>query len=84
MYFFGGGIQHASAGTTSYGTSIHIVDLGVTYVPQDVFEMYLQDINPRYTQLQLGVCTDRFGLVLPKTKQNHNLRIGFFASKTIK
>lgn len=48
-YYFGGGIQHAPAGTTPYGTPIRVVDLGVTHVPQDVFEMYLQDIGPRYT-----------------------------------
>ncbi|KAK9282281.1 hypothetical protein L1049_005195 [Liquidambar formosana] len=48
-YFFGGGIQHAPAGTTPYGTPIRVVDLGVTHVPKDVFEMYLQEISPRYT-----------------------------------
>ncbi|CAK7349350.1 unnamed protein product [Dovyalis caffra] len=48
-YYFGGGIQHSPAGTTPYGTPIKVVDLGVTHVPQDVFEEYLQEISPRYT-----------------------------------
>ncbi|KAK3013424.1 hypothetical protein RJ639_010236 [Escallonia herrerae] len=48
-YYFGGGIQHAPIGTTPYGTPMRVVDLGVTHVPKDVFEMYLQEISPRYT-----------------------------------
>ncbi|KAM1483675.1 hypothetical protein TB2_034957 [Malus domestica] len=48
-YYFGGGIKHAPAGSTAYGTPIKVVDLGVTHVPKDVFEIYLQGIGPRYT-----------------------------------
>ncbi|CBI37318.3 unnamed protein product, partial [Vitis vinifera] len=48
-YYFGGGIQHSPAGTTPYGTPLRVIDLGVTHVPKDVFEMYLQEISPRYT-----------------------------------
>ncbi|KAK4441515.1 Desumoylating isopeptidase 1 [Sesamum alatum] len=48
-YYFGGGIQSAPVGTTPYGTPIRVVDLGVTHVPKDVFEMYLQEIGPRFT-----------------------------------
>lgn len=48
-YYFGGGIQHAPAGTTPYGTPIRVVDLGATHVPKEVFEEYLQEISPRYT-----------------------------------
>ena len=48
-YYFGGGIQHSPAGSTPYGTPIRVVDLGVTHVPKDVFEIYLQEISPRYT-----------------------------------
>lgn len=36
-------------GTTPYGTPIRVVDLGVTHLPKDVFESYLQEISPRYT-----------------------------------
>ncbi|KAK4775061.1 hypothetical protein SAY86_009996 [Trapa natans] len=48
-YFFGGGIQQAPVGATPYGTPLRVVELGVTHVPQDVFEMYLEEISPRYT-----------------------------------
>lgn len=48
-YYFGGGIQHSRAGSTPYGTPIRVVDLGVTHVPKDVFETYLEEISPRYT-----------------------------------
>ncbi|XVF21399.1 hypothetical protein REPUB_Repub12eG0087100 [Reevesia pubescens] len=48
-YYFGGGIQHALVGTTPYGKPTRVIDLGVTHVPKDVFEMYLQEISPRYT-----------------------------------
>ncbi|KAM6591998.1 hypothetical protein CsatA_014603 [Cannabis sativa] len=48
-YYFGGGIQHSPAGSTPYGTPLKRVDLGVTHVPKDVFETYLEEISPRYT-----------------------------------
>ncbi|KAB2018472.1 hypothetical protein ERO13_D08G212000v2 [Gossypium hirsutum] len=48
-YYFGGGIQHIPAGTAPYGRPIKVIDLGVTHVPKDLFEMYLQEISPRYT-----------------------------------
>ncbi|KAF5726594.1 desumoylating isopeptidase 1 [Tripterygium wilfordii] len=48
-YYFGGGISHAPAGKTQYGVPIKVVDLDITHVPQDVFEMYLNEISPRYT-----------------------------------
>lgn len=48
-YYFGGGIQQSPAGSTPYGTPMRIVELGITHVPQDVFESYLEEISPRYT-----------------------------------
>ncbi|CAL0302760.1 unnamed protein product [Lupinus luteus] len=48
-YYFGGGIQHCPAGKTQYGVPLRVVELGVTHVPKDVFELYLQEISPRYT-----------------------------------
>ncbi|XP_031503418.1 uncharacterized protein LOC116266375 [Nymphaea colorata] len=48
-YYFGGGIQRDRAGTTPYGTPMKVIDLGVTHVPKDLFEQYLEDISPRYT-----------------------------------
>ncbi|XP_019166134.1 PREDICTED: desumoylating isopeptidase 1-like [Ipomoea nil] len=47
-YYFGGGIQHEPAGCTPYGTPLRVIDLGTTEVTKDVFEMYLQEISPRY------------------------------------
>lgn len=38
-----------AAGTTQYGTPIRTIELGETHVPKDVFEMYLEEISPRYT-----------------------------------
>lgn len=48
-YFYGAGIQQCPAGKAQYGTPLRVIDLGVTHVPKDVFEMYLQEIGPRYT-----------------------------------
>ncbi|KAI4319327.1 hypothetical protein MLD38_032935 [Melastoma candidum] len=48
-YYFGGGIQHTPVGKTPYGTPLRVVELGITHVPKDVFEIYLQEISPRYT-----------------------------------
>jgi hypothetical protein len=56
-YFFSGGIQHGPAGRTPYGTPIKVVDLGVTFVPKDVFEMYLEEISPRYTAESYSLLT---------------------------
>ncbi|XP_061375326.1 uncharacterized protein LOC133317475 [Gastrolobium bilobum] len=58
-YYFGGGIQiqHCRAGSTPYGTPLRVVDLGVTHVPKDVFEMYLQEISPRYTAESYSLLT---------------------------
>lgn len=48
-YYFGAGIQQVTAGATQYGTPIRVLDLGVTHIPKEVFEDYLQEITPRYT-----------------------------------
>ena len=49
-YYFGGGIQHTPVGKTPYGKPLKVVELGVTYLPKDVFEEYLlQEISARYT-----------------------------------
>ncbi|XAR58718.1 hypothetical protein NMG60_11014214 [Bertholletia excelsa] len=56
-YYFGAGVQHSPAGTTPYGTPIRMVDLGVTHVPKDVFETYLQEISPRYTAENYSLLT---------------------------
>lgn len=56
-YYFSGGLQHAPVGTTPYGTPVRVVDIGVTHVPKDVFEMYLQEISPRYTAESYSLLT---------------------------
>lgn len=48
-YYFGGGIQQSPSGTTPYGAPMRVLDLGVTHVPKELFEEYLQEISPRYT-----------------------------------
>ena len=56
-YYFGGGIQQTPAGRTPFGTPIRVVDLGITHVPKDVFEIYLQEISPRYTEQTYSLLT---------------------------
>ncbi|KAI3760242.1 hypothetical protein L1987_50635 [Smallanthus sonchifolius] len=56
-YYFGSGIQQIPAGTAPYGSPLRVIDLGVTHVPKDVFEMYLQEISPRYTQETYSLMT---------------------------
>ncbi|KAK9726532.1 hypothetical protein RND81_05G221800 [Saponaria officinalis] len=56
-YYFGGGIQHAPAASTPYGTPMKVVELGVTHIPQDVFEGYLEEISPRYTAATYSLLT---------------------------
>jgi desumoylating isopeptidase 1 len=48
-YYFSGGIQQSPAGTTAFGTPLRVVDLGVTHIPKDIFEEYLNEIAPRYS-----------------------------------
>lgn len=48
-YYFGGGIQHSPTGQTQYGKPCKVVDLGVTHVPMEMFEEFLEEISPRYT-----------------------------------
>lgn len=56
-YYFSGGLQHSPVGTTPYGTPVRVVDVGVTHVPKDVFEMYLQEISPQYTAESYSLLT---------------------------
>ncbi|XP_078152719.1 uncharacterized protein LOC144547911 isoform X2 [Carex rostrata] len=48
-YYFSGGIQQSPAGATPFGTPLQVVNLGVTHIPKDIFEEYLNEIAPRYT-----------------------------------
>lgn len=49
-YYFGGGIQSSPIGQTPYGKPLRVVELGTTQIPKEVFEDYLQEIRPRYTE----------------------------------
>lgn len=49
-YFFGGGIQSVPLKQSPYGTPVQVAELGTTQVPQEIFEEYLREIQPRYTQ----------------------------------
>ena len=48
-YYFGGGIQSSPGGQTPYGRPYKTIELGLTQIPKEMFEDYLQEISPRYT-----------------------------------
>ncbi|CAM6103926.1 unnamed protein product [Calypogeia fissa] len=54
-YYFGGGIQRTPVGQTPYGRPSKVVELGTTQLPKEVFEDYLNEISPRYTQATYNV-----------------------------
>jgi hypothetical protein len=49
-YYFGGGIQSVPLKQSPYGNPVQVAELGTTQVPQDIFEEYLREIQPRYSQ----------------------------------
>lgn len=49
-YYFGGGIQSVPLKHSPYGNPVQVAELGTTQVPQDIFEEYLREIQPRYSQ----------------------------------
>ncbi|KAG6540796.1 hypothetical protein Mapa_017820 [Marchantia paleacea] len=54
-YYFGGGIQMTPVGQTPYGKPLRVIELGYTQIPKEVFEDYLREISPRYTQATYNV-----------------------------
>ncbi|XP_047329568.1 desumoylating isopeptidase 1-like [Impatiens glandulifera] len=49
-YYFGRGIQvHSPTGTTPYGAPVKVVELGITHIDKDIFEIYLYEISRQYT-----------------------------------
>jgi hypothetical protein len=54
-YYFGGGIQKTPVGQTPYGRPLKTVGLGYTQLPKEVFEDFLNEISPRYTQATYNV-----------------------------
>lgn len=49
-YYFGGGVHTCRQGLTPYGRPLKAVELGFTRIPKQMFEDYLQEIRPRYTE----------------------------------
>ncbi|RWW51810.1 hypothetical protein BHE74_00041839 [Ensete ventricosum] len=75
-YYFSGGIQQDPAGKTPYGTPIRVVELGVTHVPEEVFEEYLQEISERYT-------AETYNLLSHNCNNFSNEVVQFLVSTTI-
>lgn len=48
-YFYGGGIQSDTPGTTPYGTPLRQIEMGTTSIPQSVFHEFLREIAPRFS-----------------------------------
>lgn len=48
-WYFSGGIQAGVPGGTHFGPPLHVLDLGRTHVPEELFKEYLEDISPRFT-----------------------------------
>lgn len=42
-------------GQTPYGKPLRVIELGYTQIPKEVFEDYLREIDPRYTQATYNV-----------------------------
>ena len=56
-YFFGGGVQSLPPATVeaTFGMKpCEVVDLGETAIPQPIFEEYLKEVEPRFTQVAGG------------------------------
>ena len=51
-YFFGGGIQSLPHATfaSMYMPPVQMIPMGTTEVPQQLFEDFLTEIKPRFTQ----------------------------------
>jgi hypothetical protein len=47
--YFGGGINVAPAGTTPFGQPIEVVDLGTTFLEEDIIEGLLIELSERFT-----------------------------------
>eukprot|EP01083_Nonionella_stella_P284547 968738_1 len=47
-YFFGGGIQKESPGTTMFGTEYEVISMGTTSKTESEFNEFLAEITPRF------------------------------------
>eukprot|EP01117_Protostelium_nocturnum_P008254 TRINITY_DN2947_c0_g1_i4.p1 TRINITY_DN2947_c0_g1~~TRINITY_DN2947_c0_g1_i4.p1 ORF type:complete len:477 (-),score=186.38 TRINITY_DN2947_c0_g1_i4:182-1612(-) len=48
-FFWGGIIQEAIPGTTQYGRPIKTIKLGDTFIPQEIFREWLDEVIPNYS-----------------------------------
>jgi len=48
-YFWGGILQEGAPGNTPYGRPTKVVDLGETFIPNEVFQEYLGAVSDQYT-----------------------------------
>eukprot|EP00227_Mantoniella_beaufortii_P016025 CAMPEP_0197594218 /NCGR_PEP_ID=MMETSP1326-20131121/20067_1 /TAXON_ID=1155430 /ORGANISM="Genus nov. species nov., Strain RCC2288" /LENGTH=167 /DNA_ID=CAMNT_0043160357 /DNA_START=6 /DNA_END=506 /DNA_ORIENTATION=- len=48
-FYFGGGIQCGVPGGTHFGRPLHVIELGVTHIPREVFDDFIMEISPRFT-----------------------------------
>nr|PNR44676.1 hypothetical protein PHYPA_014446 [Physcomitrium patens] len=48
-YFYGASIQSVRIGHSPFGTPVEVLELGYTHIPKNIFEVFLQEIGPRYT-----------------------------------
>ncbi|KAH1031633.1 hypothetical protein J1N35_043807 [Gossypium stocksii] len=74
-YYFGKGIQHSPARMPPYGTPIKVINLKVTHVPKDVFEMYLLEISPCYTVETYSLLTHNCNNFSNETSQSTTISV---------
>ncbi|RKP26690.1 PPPDE putative peptidase domain-containing protein [Syncephalis pseudoplumigaleata] len=48
-YYFGQGIQVDRPGTTVHGNPLRVIDMGVTFLPQEIFVEFLENIRERFS-----------------------------------
>lgn len=48
-FYWGGEIQEDYPARTPYGTPVKTIDLGESFVPEEVFREFIQEVRPRYS-----------------------------------
>lgn len=51
--FYGQGVMMASPGTTQHGQPLQVIDIGETYLPEEVVTEYVDSLRSVYTQVLL-------------------------------
>ncbi|KAI8055182.1 PPPDE putative peptidase domain-containing protein [Syncephalis plumigaleata] len=75
-YYFGQGIQTDRPGTTVHGNPQQIIDMGVTFLPQEVFVEFLENIRERFS-------ADKYHLLDHNCNTFTNEVVRFLVDKTI-